>query len=307
MNYQEFLNYVKDHVTDEMVGYEEAEVLVNEVLKNNDTSFSGLCIKLQDEKMAPNLYLNPYYEKYQMGHSLEQIIHQIREQYLEALKNQPIFEVDFTHFENVKDNLILRLVNYKMNKKALKESPYLRYHDLAITFRFMTYQDEIGISTVLLQNSKVETWGKGKEELYEMALQNTKRLFPEQIQSMKEVMEVEGFETVNKKEPLTPFCVIKEEPLTPLYVLSNECGINGATALLYPDTLKEFAEKQDCNLFILPSSIHEVILVPENEYVENTDLYDIVKEANETVVEEMEVLSDNVYYYDRQKDAIKMI
>ena len=89
-----------------------------------------------------------------------------------------------------------------------------------------------------------------------------------------------------------------------IWVLSNNEGLNGANCILYKDCLSKLARELDANLYILPSSIHETMLVAENEDAEPEFLQELVREANLSVVGLIDLLSDNIYYYDRDKDEI---
>lgn len=89
-----------------------------------------------------------------------------------------------------------------------------------------------------------------------------------------------------------------------MYLLTNQTKLYGATCLLYKDILKEFTDKLDANLFIIPSSVHEVILVPVSDALSNEYLTDLIREVNATELSLDEALSDHVYLYTREDDAI---
>ena len=89
-----------------------------------------------------------------------------------------------------------------------------------------------------------------------------------------------------------------------MYVLSNDVGLNGATSIVYDNVVKQFADKQCCNVFVLPSSVHEVMLVPENDETDADFLQSLVVEANQSAVGLIDLLSDNIYYYDRKDNEL---
>lgn len=91
-----------------------------------------------------------------------------------------------------------------------------------------------------------------------------------------------------------------------VYMLTNDTGINGAFCLLYDDVIKNFAKEQNWNVYILPSSVHELMLVPEQEDTALEFLAELVVEANQTAVGLIDLLSDNIYYYDRDRDEISI-
>ncbi len=91
---------------------------------------------------------------------------------------------------------------------------------------------------------------------------------------------------------------------SPLYVLTNSSGICGACALLYPDQLKNFADMLESDLVILPSSIHEVLLVPYDDHISFDELAHMVSHINRAEVPVEDRLSDQVYLYSRALDQV---
>ncbi|MBQ8166500.1 MAG: hypothetical protein IJZ96_05615 [Lachnospiraceae bacterium] len=163
--------------------------------------------------------------------------------------------------------------------------------DMAITFRFMVKCDDVGVASALISNKEFKKWGITIDELYNIAMENTRRLFPESIRCMDEIL------------PNIEELCIDEADRKKLYVLSNTTGVNGATAILYKDVIKNFAHQVGKSLFIMPSSIHEMILLCSEE-VEKDRLKALVKEVNKYIVSEIDFLSDTVYFYDLESDKI---
>ena len=95
-----------------------------------------------------------------------------------------------------------------------------------------------------------------------------------------------------------------EEPEPPMYVLSNSRMINGAAAMLYPDMLKDLSEKLDSNLYIIPSSVHEVIVFSDNLADDEKSLRDMIYTVNRTQMDPQDILSDSLYFYDRKEEKI---
>ena len=87
-------------------------------------------------------------------------------------------------------------------------------------------------------------------------------------------------------------------PTEKMYILSNHMRSYGAAALIYPEQLRKIAEEVGENYYVLPSSVHETIIVAESESPDKEELCSLIKEINETQVEAEEVLSDHAYYYD---------
>lgn len=161
----------------------------------------------------------------------------------------------------------------------------------------------------LIHNSHMKPWGVGKEELYRLARKNTRILLTPEIKTMKEIMcdilkghleEMEMGEMIDELLDL-------DSQKSPLYVLSNKKQINGAGCILYDGCLKDFADSQESDIVILPSSTHEVILVPDDGNLDYGELQKTVGQINESEVPKEYVLLDSIYKYDRGRNQIVML
>lgn len=317
MNYQEFLDYIKDNLTEvfknylenkgeeyQKIGKETLEVDLHKVVKNNGITLDGITLRRKGENITPNIYLNSYFESYQMGKPLAVIMDEIIFRYEKAKEENNIELADVLNYSAIKDKIVLRLVNYEKNKEQLSNCPYKKYLDLAITFRYIASKDALGVASSLISNQEFEAWGVDLEDLYQSALFNTMREFPWQMESLAKVV-TECFKLkipeLVSKEMSEALMGAEENGLgVNMFVLSNDTGLNGATCILYDNVIKNFAKVQDANIFLLPSSVHEMMLVPENEETNPAFLRDLVVQANQSAVGFIDLLSDNIYYYDRE-------
>ena len=206
----------------------------------------------------------------------------------------------FTDFTKASKRIVFKLVNKKMNEKLLESIPYTDYMDLAMVYYYMlpeTRQEkgsgDCG-ATILIQNSHLKLWKVKKEEVEQVAKENTPKLLPAAIigmtQMLREMLGEDKFPEELDAESL------------PMYILSNEKRQNGAAAMAYPETIGNFANACGKNVYIIPSSVHELILVPETGM--EKDLNEMVCEVNRTQLDPKDVLSDHVYYYDRQEKQL---
>ena len=292
MSFEEFTDYILRHVLIDWK--EEASVSLQKVMKNNGTVYTGLHIREREGNMIPAIYLEPYYDKYKKGDSLYSIIRELRENYEWAMTRMGSYDFDLADYNSVKDKLIYRLVNYEKNKDMLNSCPHIRLEDLALTFRWLAHEDSIGISTALVTFQELELWDVTGEDILLDAQRNTRRLFPEKVMLFDEL-----------------FCSYMDDDYEwddyiPMYIVTNRQQINGACVILYDDFLKEFVQKNPGDYYVLPSSIHEMILVPADRVKNPESLKNIVHDANRTVVNEDEYLSDSVYYYDSEEDNISL-
>ena len=323
MSYEEFLEYIKEHLAEhfvlrkqEMQGdkasidKDEYEVEVHKTSKNNGIILDGVTIRKKGEKVSPNIYLNNYYDCYKMGKPLSLILEEILDQY-ERVKVENVPEVDnVLDFDTVRDKIIVRLVNYEKNEEQLRNCPHLKYLDLAITFRYVAGVDSAGMASSLITNEEYGGWDIGQEDLYRIALDNTVRYFPWQMDSLTNVI----LNAIKAKDPgLLPKEIIEDvneidkmEGSIVMYVLTNNMGINGATCVLYEDVLRNFAKVHDSNVYLLPSSLHEMILVVDNDDIDPVFLQELVRDANCSAVGMIDLLSDNIYYYDREEDEVRI-
>lgn len=311
-DYSTFINNLTATVK-EMMG-EEYTPRVFKVTKNNSLELDSLVLTKEGKNFAPNIYLLSYYEAYTEGTSLSELAERICTIYRNC--TAPVTESDFSYsFEDMKTNIIYRLVSYDKNRKLLEKIPHIQFLDLAVTFHCLVHDDEDGIGTIRITNEHLEHWNVPLKELHRLAINNTRKLFPPTIRSMEEVIrrmlkDECSEDTDDDILSDAMFLDILNNPVKSynhkMFILSNPKGINGATCLIYRNVLRNFSQKLQSDLFILPSSIHEVILVPYEKSITKEALTAMVKDVNHTQVAGDEVLSDRVYYYSRENNAITM-
>lgn len=290
MTFDVFQEYIEEHILE---GWKkDVELEITTVKKNNGIELRGLYIKQEGMNISPTIYLDEYYSYYLKGEGLDEIIQRIREEYEWKVSWVANYHFNLEKFECVKDRIIYRLVNYEKNEEILEDCPHLKLYDLALTFRWVAHSDDIGISTALVTNQEVVAWGISMNELLLAAKENTPRLFPAQMVDMDEMIQRAGVSFP------------QEETAIPMYIMTNKQEVNGASVLLYDDVLQKFASQKKTDFYILPSSIHEVILVPSDRIDDPSDLFVMVADANKTVVALGDILSDSVYYYSRKKNQI---
>lgn len=317
MNYQEFLAYVKENILEYLDFEPDAVVEVHTLIKNNGISMDGLSVRRPGELMAPNIYLNPFYTEYESGRDAEEILADIARRYRTYQRRVDVDPDDIADFDKVQERIVLRVVGFEANKEQLLNCPYIMLQDMAITFRWLVSMEPCGIATVQITNKEQKKWGVSLEDLYTLALENTRRIFPPQIKPLgsmlvgylEEVVESGSMdkEQVDEVQEEIAEYIASESSQPPLYVLTNTIGINGATCIVYKDILEEFSARLGYNLYILPSSIHELILIPDNGEFDPKEMHKMVHEANTTVVCPGDVLTDSVYYYNRAEATLKKI
>lgn len=273
---------------------EDAKVKLEHVEKNNGVCLTGLFISRGNASVQPAIYLNRFYEDYINGRDKQDILDEIIKIYENMDEDSEIDMNFFREYNNVRDRICFKVIHYERNKNMLSKIPYLPYLDLAIVFYYAFSNEKFGDGSILIRNSHMRLWGICLEDLYKDAAENTEKVQQVELQNMGDIIkEMCGDNFYEPQEQI------------PMYVLSNHQKQFGAAMMLYKKVLKNLADRINKNLFILPSSVHEVILLPDcGEKPE--DLRAMVREVNETQVAVEEVLSDSVYYFDRAEGEISM-
>ena len=286
MEYKEFVEYIKMNAG--YIAGEGGNITINHVIKNNGCEMDGLVIMEKGKDIAPTIYLDSFYELYTNGENIKNIIRQIEVIY-EQNKNNVTFDVNILkHFDTIKDKIVYKVVNYRSNEKLLEQVPHKRILDLAVVF-YCLLDNEYGRSaTALIYNNNLKNWNVTIDDVYKAALKNTPDLLHSKISSMAALFEKCGVNVDGEEVDL------KDYVPSDMYVLTNESKLNGAACILYENVLYDFAQKLGADLYILPSSVHEVILLPKLSMFEKDELVNMVKEVNTEGVAADEVLSDHV-------------
>ncbi len=297
MNFKQFCENIYQSIVDFYGG--DVSVRLQEINKNNGVTLTGLLLTEKENKLTPAIYLEGYFEDYRQGRKIGELVMEIVQVYEKMRKNQQVNVHFFSDYQKAKERICYKLIHYRRNQALMLEIPHVRYLNLAVVFYYAYENPQLGSGTILIRNSHKESWNVTTEELFQQAKENTERIFPADLIRMEEIieeLEPEGFEEEGREE----------ENMIPMFVLTNGRRQFGAISIFYPGILKNLANKMNADLFILPSSIHEMILLPDvGEKAEC--LREMVKDVNRTQVAEEEVLSDSVYYYDRTLGRISLL
>lgn len=312
MFYNEFVLQMKETIQEKMGDHiEVTEVSVEKV---NNISLRGLAIKERNQKIAPTIYLEAFYERWQAGTAFEQLIQELIDAYRQnAVTQMP--DVGFMmDYEKARKTLAVKLINLKKNTSFLKDVAFMPYLNLAIVFYCRVSDDAIGAGTITIKRSYLEKWNISMEQLCEDALKNAQEMLPCRFYAMEELMkQMENNQSVQKEEKImlsveaqlqNILQTTEENTCLPMMIVAaNSSQCFGASVLLYQDVLKTCASVLKRDLYILPSSIHEIIILPKEEQQVDA-LLEMVKEVNSTQVEPEEWLADAVYYYDASAEKI---
>lgn len=189
-----------------------------------------------------------------------------------------------------KKSLFVKLVNTERNESLVEQSISKEFLDLSAVVRVVLKMDKEGMASMALSKGDAEILGMTEEEIYAAALANTLRLFPPKLMNLGRYVEM----SIGAELPLG------EDEVT-TYILTNQKEVDGAIYFMSPEVVGAIAEALEDDLYILPSSVNEVLLVRASELEDGVDeLKEMVRDVNETVVAEKDILSYNVYHYDKE-------
>lgn len=274
---------------------------IQDVVKNNNTVLTGLVFK-SDSDIAPVIYVDSAYEQYQDGRSIEGIADDIIRTYHESIYHGPTTAEDFLDYNQIKDKLIVCAMNEEANSEMLEDIPHESVLDIAIIARVEVTSDENGIGTVKVNDELLEAYGVTKEELFEQAWANMRVMHPMECKDMIDV--------IQHIDPNVPdeIKAMMDEHRGEMYVVQTDNKLHGAPYGFDKQSLNSICDQIGSqNIYVLPSSVNEVIVIPEGKVDDPERLTDIVGQVNDESVPADEILSDNAYFYNSQTEELSIV
>lgn len=301
MNKSTFNETVKNSVLSSL-GENDYSVDLGEVTKNNGVKLDSLIIRKINSQLGVTFYLNGYYNNYENGkENIATITESILSSYLDKRVSGKSFDLDFIkNKENILSKVFYRIVNETRNNDLMTYAPYSKFidgSDMIVTYAILVEEnDEAGIASVLVTNQIMDTYDISMCELMEAASNNTPNSFPVTFQNITQVLSaMMGIDELS----------IPLEDELPIWVLSNINNLNGASVIMYKKTLQDISNKLHGSFYILPSSVHELLCIPDEGNINPESLYEMVSCVNLTEVGPTDFLSDIVLYYDSKNNLIK--
>ena len=323
MNYEQFKEYVKESM--EAVTGEKVEICP--VVKNNSVVYDGLSVCPDDACTAvPTIYLGKYYDSYRHGVPASELVRDMVAFYETKKRKLGIDLSIFREFSGIQGKVGFKLINRSQNRKLLERVPHRPFLDLEIVYYLLFLGSFEGDATMLIENEHMKIWGITPEELHKAAMNNMEELLPATFRGMDLVMRdiyqeelksalLQGMDGTSGFESDVNVDMIVSELITsvelrqktmPMYVVSNKKNLFGASAILYSDYLEEWAEELECDLYVIPSSVHELLVMPAAHAYSGEEITEMIREINRTQVAREEILSDHVYIYRRNEGRITM-
>lgn len=305
MTYEQFKENTKKHFIEYMPDeYKDYHVEFKTVAKVNQM-LDGFVIQAPGATVSPQIYLNDMYEVYLETESFPKAMHIMREILVDEIAHADDLDVR-SIIENAEERIVFQLINTEKNKELLKTVPHRNFLDLSIIFVVLVNVSEANsYGTLRISNHIAEAQGWTEEQLFQMAWENTKSLFPFEIDTMRHILMKQLFEA-DVPEPVAEAMIYAPEGLDDeIWILTNEQKLNGGIILLYEEELHNLAEKLEGDLYLLPSSRHEIIAVSAKVTMPER-LAEMVQQTNEEVVDEKDFLSNSVYRYGRTSRTISL-
>lgn len=255
---------------------------------------TGILFMGKQGDISPAIFIDDLFADYsKKGKDVEGIVREVIERYEKSLKAvRDVHRLDFA-WESCRKRVIYRLMSRHRNRKMLQTMPYIPFLDMAITFHVVVGINQKYMQTIKIDHELQKRWNVSVERLLKMAEHNTEQILPFEIYDMERLASKQGYENLSYEE---------EFRNTNMIVMTNSIGIYGASAILYPGLLEALAQELECDIYVIPSSVHEMILIPAEDESVYGELSSMIHEINQRFVPADEVLSDQVYVFIREEN-----
>lgn len=301
MDFFEFEDYFRDYLENRFG--ESNEVRISDTLKNNGITLRAVTVWFKDQTACPTVYLEDLYSDYEMGMDINEVCKKAGD-ILEGARMACEPDLSFCEdSELLLKRVLCKLINTRRNETLLTKVPHIEFLDLSAVFYVIVSDDTAGCGSVLIDNQMVENLNMDVSLMYLAAVENNKKILKACVAPIESIL-YEMAKEANTADALALKAELEERKELgfeiPMFVLTNEYKINGAACMLDEELLFNLSESFDKDYYILPSSIHELIVVLDDETdCDVSQLKSMVKQVNSTEVSPKDVLSDSVYLYSR--------
>ena len=293
MDFEQF----KEMIVEDLQAYlSGVNIETHAVSKLQGQSYEGLVVRPEGSPVGATLNLDQAFAEYENTGSYERTLIGLEDSVKAALQDIPAVEANsFVRYENVKDSLTVQLIPTKMNEEMLQTIPHKEMEDMSIVYRILVDSNQNGNATVLITNDILKNYGISAEQLHQDAMESAQRIAPAQIKNMSEVLaEMSGMDP-------EMFGGMQ----SPMYVASTPNMTNGAGVISYPDFMEQAREKLGADFYVLPSSVHEVILLRDDGTMSDRELSQMVRDVNANEVAPEDRLSDQAFHYDSEEKVFE--
>ena len=299
MNFEEFREKLRNDLPGVLpVDMQNVSIDFHHTEKLQNGSYDGMVIRPEGQPIGMTIDLNRFYNEYENGTPYDGCLAELGAIVSHNLYEMPKVDLDqLKDYDQMKSKLSIQVVETESNMDMLQNNPHKELEDLSMVYRFVISNESDGIESILVTNKLLDQYGITAEQLHQDALEMAPIYKPVEIRSMEEVIrEMMGDD----------FPTEMGEMDNVMYVASTLNKTMGAGVIAYPDFMEKAAEIVQGVFYLLPSSLHEVLLIPDRGDTESQALEQMVREVNETQVSPEDKLSDHVYHYDSREKIFEI-
>lgn len=245
-------------------------------------------LSIPGKNISPVFYPAYFFEKYRSGTSFAEIMENIKDS-IRFAGEEAFDSRDISEYSIAKGHIIPKLINKENNADWLSQVATTSFLDVAVVFLYVIKSEGNDLVSFTISREQMEDWHITVDKLLYDAVHTAQRLFPLNIQSIEDVLGLSD-----------------DDYYQTFYVMSNNKRHYGAACMLYENAISDFAERIGQSLYIIPSSVHEVLLVPEGLRIPPDELREMLNDVNSSIVRDDEVLSEKVYYFDHATGSLSI-
>lgn len=302
MERTEFFHYIKNHIREYLPdSYQLAEIDLAENIKHNDVHLTSIIVRRPQESIVPCIYLDAFFEEYRQGRTIKDCLKKMAEirVRVDVEMEQKLQFRDFSHYDSIKDCLQIRVCDYEKNRERLRGKLYCRAGDFALTYHVLYDLDEKTSANYQVTKDVLSTWGVDEETVHKDALLADKKRTPFFINAEEMAYFMTG-DSGCRNLLLENGALDMDDWTLPMFILTNQKMQDGAGLLWQEGMMEKISGLLGGDYYVLPSSVHELIILPASTTGELSELSEIVHTVNREKVEQEDRLSDFVQFYDSQ-------
>ena len=302
MDYESFKKEFTEDIKEKLyeMGYGDVDIKINNIKKVN-RDYEAMNVVPEGGVMGVSFNLEEIFTKFEQSGDYDSVLKNTTSFVANGIDTAPKTDIDnLLNYEEMKNKLSIEVISAEANKELLLNIPHDRIEDLAAVYRFVLKSESTGKASILISNEMMQKMGITHEQLKNDALYNAPIIRPAVIKGMneviKELMGKEAYELANGTGNV-------EESV---YVATVPDKDSGAGVLSYQNFMVQAAERVGGDFFILPSSIHEILIVKDDGEMKAELLRNMVQQINRTELMPEDKLSDNVYHYDSKEHIFEL-
>ena len=301
MDYEKFKEKFTEDLKSnlETRGYDIASIEITPSQKLNQDAYDAISVKLEDSMMGPSGNFSNLFAAFEKAGDYDMILDHATQLMDEAISHMPTYDMSqITDYDFIKDKLVLEAVNSEKNAALLEKVPHKDMEDIAIVYRVLLGQMDDGVASVVVSNEMLEKMNVTKEQLHKDALISSPEIRPVEVNTL--------FGTIAELLPDVDLGIPAGGPEDQILVGTVTDKHHGAGVIAYEGFLDEQARKMGEDFYIIPCSIHEVLLVPESMGGDIEALKEMIASVNTCELSPEDVLSNNLYHYDSKEKIFEI-